>query len=71
MPLSADALLRAIELNGVAIPLNKNAFALGRQWLQAPEVVLALLPQTDASEPALLNDLIADRTKRLQLLVTH
>lgn len=65
MPLSADALLRAIELNGVAVPLNKKAFALGRQWVQAPEVVLALLPQTDASEPALLDDLIADRTKRL------
>jgi indolepyruvate ferredoxin oxidoreductase len=30
VPLSAEAILRAIELNGAAVERNKNAFALGR-----------------------------------------
>jgi|TARA_B100000315_G_scaffold73405_1_gene66988 indolepyruvate ferredoxin oxidoreductase len=65
LPLSADALLRAIELNGVAIELNKKAFALGRQWVQDPDVVLQLLQQPDALKPQSLDDLIADRSRRL------
>ncbi|MDP6264418.1 MAG: indolepyruvate ferredoxin oxidoreductase family protein [Pseudomonadales bacterium] len=65
LPLSADALLRAIDLNAVAIPLNKKAFALGRQWVHSPEVVLALLPEAAPLEPPSLDEMIADRTKRL------
>ena len=36
IPLSEAALMRAIELNGVAIEANKTAFALGRLSIAAP-----------------------------------
>jgi len=39
IPLSAAAIERAIELNGVAIPLNRQAFAWGRLWVQNPGMV--------------------------------
>ena len=48
VPLSEAALLRAIELNGVAVEGNKTAFALGRLAIAAPE---ALKRQT-GSQPA-------------------
>ncbi|MDT8999781.1 indolepyruvate ferredoxin oxidoreductase family protein [Paucibacter sp. APW11] len=47
IPLSETALMRAIELNGVAIEGNKTAFALGRLAIAAPEALrrLAGAPQ--------------------------
>lgn len=41
IPLTEDALLKAIELNGVAIDVNKKAFAWGRVMAQDPDRVLA------------------------------
>jgi indolepyruvate ferredoxin oxidoreductase len=32
VPVGRDALLRAIELNGVAVEVNRRAFAWGRRW---------------------------------------
>lgn len=40
VPLSLEALLRAIELNGVAIDANKKAFAWGRKMAHDPDFVL-------------------------------
>lgn len=37
VPVSHGALMRAIELNGVAVETNKSAFALGRLVVAAPE----------------------------------
>ncbi|MFX1682616.1 indolepyruvate ferredoxin oxidoreductase family protein [Mitsuaria sp. CC2] len=37
VPVSFEALMRAIELNGVAVENNKTAFALGRLAIAAPE----------------------------------
>jgi len=47
IPLSEAALMRAIELNGVAVEGNKTAFALGRLAIAAPEALrrLAGTPQ--------------------------
>jgi indolepyruvate ferredoxin oxidoreductase len=42
VPLSEAALLRAIELNGVAVEGNKTAFALGRLAIAAPEALKRL-----------------------------
>jgi len=42
VPVSFDALMRAIELNGVAVENNKTAFALGRLAIAAPEALRRL-----------------------------
>ncbi len=42
IPLSLAALMRAVELNNVAIEANKTAFAWGRQAAVRPEAVRAL-----------------------------
>ncbi|HEX2013331.1 MAG TPA: indolepyruvate ferredoxin oxidoreductase family protein, partial [Roseateles sp.] len=42
IPLSEAALMRAIELNGVAVEGNKTAFALGRLAIAAPEAIKRL-----------------------------
>ncbi|MBB4844675.1 indolepyruvate ferredoxin oxidoreductase [Paucibacter oligotrophus] len=42
IPLSEAALMRAIELNGVAVEGNKTAFALGRLAMGAPEALARL-----------------------------
>jgi len=41
IPLEAVSILKAIELNGVAIDLNVMAFIKGRQWVHAPAEVEA------------------------------
>jgi indolepyruvate ferredoxin oxidoreductase len=42
VPLSEAALLRAMELNGVAVEGNKTAFALGRLAIAAPDAIKRL-----------------------------
>ncbi len=42
VPVSHAALMRAIELNGVAVAANKTAFALGRLAFGAPEALARL-----------------------------
>jgi len=42
IPLSEAALLRAMELNGVAVEGNKTAFALGRLAIAAPDAIKRL-----------------------------
>ncbi len=65
IPLSAKAITHAIDLNGVATEMNKNAFALGRHWVQDHSRLDALLPTTTAPEPETLDAIIADRATRL------
>jgi indolepyruvate ferredoxin oxidoreductase len=58
VPVSLGALLRAIELNGVAVARNKQAFAWGR--IAADDA--ASLPKTDtAPAPETLDQIIARR----------
>jgi indolepyruvate ferredoxin oxidoreductase len=51
VPVGLEALLRAIELNGVAVENNKLAFSLGRLAAGDPEAAAALL-RSKSAEPA-------------------
>ena len=48
VPVSEAAILKAIELNGAAVAMNKQAFAWGRALAHDPEVVTARLPRSAA-----------------------
>ncbi|WP_269631841.1 indolepyruvate ferredoxin oxidoreductase family protein [Pelomonas sp. BJYL3] len=54
IPVSFAALMRAIELNGVAVDGNKTAFALGRLAIAAPEALRRLAGQPDGTPVQLL-----------------
>jgi indolepyruvate ferredoxin oxidoreductase len=51
LPLTADAIERAIELNGTAVEANKASFAWGRSWVVDP-VGVAKLAATSSAAPA-------------------
>ncbi|MEP9348256.1 indolepyruvate ferredoxin oxidoreductase family protein [Xanthobacter sp. KR7-225] len=68
IPLSSEAILRAIELNGVAVPFNTQSFAWGRLWVQEPALIKTRA--TQGSEPKVeapmaLHELIAHRVSEL------
>ncbi len=66
VPVSAAALDAAIELNGVAVAFNKQAFLWGRRCAHQPETVLRAAGLDDEpSPPPGLDDIIADRADRL------
>ena len=56
LPVSAAALQRALELNGVQVEANARAVAIGRQWVHDPAALERLLGAVDAaaSEHALV-----------------
>src|SRR5690606_19357144 len=51
LPLSAQAIEKAITLNGVSAELNLQAFRWGRRAALEPEVVEALAQPAEQSEP--------------------
>ena len=51
IPVGADAIERAIELNGVAVDVNRRAFRLGRRLAAEPELVAELTEAARASSP--------------------
>jgi len=62
VPVSAEAMMKAIELNGAAVNANKRAFAWGRLAAEQPDLVAAeaeLKPQAKPVET--LDELIARR----------
>ncbi len=69
IPLSYEALMRGIELNGVAIEQNKQAFALGRLVIADPAAAANLVgnPTQAANTLAdeIFEDLVRDRLVRL------
>ena len=66
IPVSRRALQQAIEINGVAVELNKQAFLWGRRAAHNPEAVLELVEsQLRKPRQLTLDELIADRTQRL------
>jgi indolepyruvate ferredoxin oxidoreductase len=69
IPLSREALERAIELNGVAVAANKQAFEWGRRAAHAPEEVEALARPRDLERTAdvasTLEEIIARRVTHL------
>jgi len=66
VPVGAAALEEAIELNGVAVAFNKQAFLWGRRFAHDPEAVLALVGEDEElSIPIALDEVIEDRAGRL------
>ena len=69
LPLSLEAIERAMQLNGVQVEFNLNAIRLGRLWAHDPATITVLLRDNGyvpESVPALsLDELIADRAHRL------
>lgn len=63
VPVSEEALRRAIELNGADAEKNLAAFAWGRRLAADPEQSDRLLPSPAA--PLTLDELVADRQRRL------
>jgi indolepyruvate ferredoxin oxidoreductase len=67
VPVSAEALEQAIELNGVAVDFNKQAFLWGRRCAHQPQAVRAAAGlDAKAPAPPTLDEVIADREGRLQ-----
>jgi len=70
VPVSEEALMRAIELNGVAVDMNRQAFSIGRLAAARPEALERLLgasasPEPERSPREALAALIASRTREL------
>jgi indolepyruvate ferredoxin oxidoreductase len=67
LPLSEEAIRRAIELNGVAVSFNIKAFMWGRYAAAMPDRVMAMLREERVSTLADMNldDLIEHRAKHL------
>ena len=51
IPLSLAALTQAIELNGIAVAMNRAAFALGRLASADPDATLALIAPDEEQSP--------------------
>ena len=62
IPLSGEAIERAIELNGVAVAFNRRAFLWGRRAAHDPAAVEALVRAAEPERP---------RTRTLDELVEH
>jgi indolepyruvate ferredoxin oxidoreductase len=66
VPVSAEALEQAIEMNGVAVAFNKQAFLWGRRCADQPQKVLQLLRRAEPERfPQTLEEVLADRSARL------
>ncbi len=65
VPVGQEAILRAIELNGAAVGLNRRAFLWGRILAHNPGLADDILTGTTQSAPESLDALIAARTKAL------
>jgi len=61
VPVAEAALMRAVELNGVAVETNKLAFALGRLSVAAPDALLRLEGASTPAAADTLDALIARR----------
>jgi len=53
LPLSLDAVLRAIELNGVAIEFNRKALQLGRLYAANPDALAEYLERRNVADQAI------------------
>lgn len=68
IPLGAESIAKAIELNGVAVSFNQQSFAWGRLWVQNPDAVLAAIesaPRSDDGQDEALDSLVASRVADL------
>jgi len=71
VPISADAILRAIELNGEAVAMNKAAFEWGRRAALDPEAVAKLVtPITAPTEARRLSGSLEETIERRVAFLT-
>lgn len=72
LPVSPEALEKAVEINGVAVQFNKEAFALGRLQALAPErIEAAVQNKTAALDPKPLTALNDIKAHRIDLLTRY
>ena len=72
VPVSLATILRAIELNGVAVEANKRAFAWGRRAAQDPAFVAALIaPKTVEAQPVAAPTLAQLTERRIDELARY
>ena len=64
LPISVQAVNRAIELNGVSVDFNKNALAIGRLAAQRPDLVDQVTSASVSEEPQ-------NATLGLEALIEH
>jgi indolepyruvate ferredoxin oxidoreductase len=64
VPVSAEAINRAIELNGAAVKMNQAAFLWGRRMAVDPAGVERLIARAQEAEPAALSESLDDVIRR-------
>ncbi len=67
IPLSYEAILRSIELNGAAVERNKKAFDFGRWAILHPDQATSMITSDVVSLPKRIEDKIAERMDHLRL----
>src|SRR6056297_3159802 len=65
IPLSRDAILQAVELNGAAVERNKQAFEMGRWAIVNPQAARRLIEAEVVEKPRTLEEKIAFRETHL------
>jgi len=69
LPVSPEAIERAVEINGVSVEFNKTAFALGRVQAARPEAIDAVVKQGGGQEKftplSSLSEILAHRSAQL------
>jgi indolepyruvate ferredoxin oxidoreductase len=68
VPVSLEALDRAIELNAAAVDLNRKAFLWGRRAAHDPASIAVLVPSVEEPAPQTLDEVI---TKRVAFLTAY
>ena len=67
IPLSYEAILRSIELNGAAVERNKKAFDFGRWAILHPDQAASMITSDVVLLPKRIEDKIAERMDHLRL----
>ncbi len=65
IPVSAEAIEKAITMNGVAVDFNCQAFLWGRRYAYQPDKVLSLIGKDRVLKQKSLDEIVEDRTSRL------
>ncbi|MDH5356866.1 MAG: indolepyruvate ferredoxin oxidoreductase family protein, partial [Gammaproteobacteria bacterium] len=65
VPVSAEAIEKAIAMNGVAVDFNCQAFLWGRRYANQPDKVLSLIEKEKTVKQKSLDEIIEDRVSRL------
>ncbi|MFM9943073.1 MAG: indolepyruvate ferredoxin oxidoreductase family protein [Hyphomicrobiaceae bacterium] len=66
VPVTSESIEKAIELNGAAIDMNRNAFRFGRLAAHDRAALDRIVKPTVAKAPATLDEIIAVRAKHLE-----